>query len=132
MKGQMSNTGQGRISELKAEVILLERGWDVWRPSVDNGVDLIAWPHCFQVKSAVRNANDGYSFWLGGRGIEDEVDFYALHMRTEDVWLVVPLSVFAGKIPRSGITITPRGLKNGRETKWASLLRYRDAWPTPR
>jgi hypothetical protein len=114
----------GRIAELKAEIALLERGWDVYRPSCDRGVDLIAGTHRFQIKTAGKNKNDGYSFWLRGNGS----NFFALEMRDIATWLIVPTSAFGVEIPR-GITITPRELKTGKTSKWNFLLAYRDAWP---
>lgn len=115
----------GRIAELRAEIALLERGWDVYRPSCDNGVDLIAWPHRFQIKTAAANKNGGYAFWLR----QTSADILVLEMRDRDECLVVPVHAFGPELP-PGITITPK-LKTGQPGKWEFLLAYRDAWPTP-
>lgn len=126
----------GRIAELLTEIKLLEVGWDVYRPSLDLGVDLVAGPHRFQVKGAQRSTVRPIPYYVyklkGKSRLVDfaDVDFLVLYGREDDLWLIVPTSLLKGRVPEIlNLPLVPSATKP--RSAWLEFYDYRDRWPRP-
>lgn len=112
-----------------AETQALLRGYDVARPSIDNGVDLIINGKTVQVKYGAPqnrpNAGSKANFIFGMQGNRG-ADFYALCGYTgkaEPVWWIIPGEVIREIDPPSVLCIRPGAGGRSKLVEW-----YIGAW----
>lgn len=133
---------QGEISELKFALACREHGFIVSKPMSTTRYDLVVDVggklHRVQVKSASKQKSRercrslGYPVMLRqGRGEmkcyqEHEIDFFAIHLRNDDLWYIVPVKYLINK---ASLHINPDRKPNVGGTRpmldWAQ---FREAW----